>query len=90
MAEDGSWPSIRQRGLLSTSELLTIYGYTGPAREAIESEWRQRSVVIRRAGLLDAVVRDQLVMPRVELADGLAPGVTRRDWYRLDNSKIFC
>jgi|HubBroStandDraft_1064217.scaffolds.fasta_scaffold18148_5 hypothetical protein len=89
MAEDGSWPSIRERGLLSTSELLTVYGYNNEGREAIESEWRRRSVVIRRDGLPDAVVRDQLVMPPEALQECLSPGLTPRDWYRLVNSKIF-
>ncbi len=89
MAEDGSWPSIQQRGLLSTSELLNVYGYTGQQRDEIESEWRPRSVVIQRAGLPDAVIRDQLVMPPRELQECLSPGLTPPDWYRLVNSRIF-
>lgn len=89
MAEDGSWPSIQQRGLLSTSELLNLYGYTGERRHEIESGWRPKSVVIRRAGLPDAVIRDQLVMPPQELQECLSPGLTPSDWYRLVNSRIF-
>lgn len=89
MAEDGSWPSIQQRGLLCTSELLNIYGYKGQRRNEIESEWRPRSVVIQREGLPDAVIRDQLVMPPRELQECLSPGLTSTDWYRLVNSRIF-
>jgi hypothetical protein len=89
MAEDGSWPGIRARGLLSTSELLTLYGYTGRRRDVIESEWRERSVTIKREGLPDAVVRDQLVMPPGELQQCLSHGLTPPDWYRLVNSRIF-
>jgi len=36
MAERGSWPSIREHGLLSTSALLDLYGKQGAEREAIE------------------------------------------------------
>lgn len=89
MAEDGSWPSIRNRGLLSTSALLTLYGYTGPSRDAIESQWRRNSVTIRASGLPDAVVRDQLVMPPAELRECLSPGVSPEDWYRIVNRRVF-
>jgi hypothetical protein len=32
MAEDGSWPSIADNGLLSTSALLDLYGVSGKSR----------------------------------------------------------
>jgi len=35
MAEDGSWPNIQKLGLLSTSALLTKFGYIGANREEI-------------------------------------------------------
>lgn len=59
MAEDSSWPSIHKYGLLSTSALLTLYGYTGTKREHIESQWRPEKVTISGKGLRDAVIRDQ-------------------------------
>ncbi len=89
MAEDGSWPSIRQQGLLSTSELLNRYGYSGPARNAIESEWRPRKVRIQRQGLPDVVIRDQIPMPPERLRTCLEPGVTTAAWYKLINGRIF-
>ena len=89
MAEDGSWPSIQSNGLLSTSRLLDLYGYNGPNRDAIESEWRKDSVVLRREGLPDATVRDQRVMPPDELRSCLTRGLAPSDWYRLVNSRIF-
>ncbi|MCI4356210.1 MAG: hypothetical protein L3K18_03565 [Thermoplasmata archaeon] len=89
MAEDGSWPSIQARGLLPTSALLTLYGYSGPRREAIESQWRRTSVTIRRPGLPNAVIRDQLVMPPDELAECLSPGLTPEEWYRIVNGRVF-
>jgi hypothetical protein len=37
MAEVGTWLSIRERGLLSTSALLDLYGIEGEERRRIES-----------------------------------------------------
>jgi hypothetical protein len=37
MAEDGSWESIRERGLLSTSALLDLFEVEAEERFAIES-----------------------------------------------------
>lgn len=88
MAQDGSWPNIRKLGLLSTSALLTAYGYAGAEREKIESEWRSRRLPISRNGLDDAWIRDQIPMP----PEGLKPclvDMTPREWYRFINGKIF-
>ena len=46
MAEAGSWPSIRERGLLSTSALLDLHGVAGEAREAIEARRRPAAVAL--------------------------------------------
>lgn len=89
MAEDGSWPSIEARGLLSTSALLDLYGYEGSARAAVEEEWRSRSMTLRADGLPDVVVRDQKVMPPTDLSRCLTDGLQPRDWYRLVNGKVF-
>lgn len=37
MAEAGSWPMIREHGLLSTSALLDLFGVVGSNRDVIES-----------------------------------------------------
>ena len=44
MAEDGSWESIRARGLLSTSALLDLFEVEGELRLAIESARRPEMV----------------------------------------------
>lgn len=89
MAEDGSWPSIREHGLLSTLALLDRYGIEGAERDAILDRRRPSAVRLGRTGLPGAVVRDQKPMTdgklRACLADGLAP----HDWYRLLNGKTF-
>lgn len=89
MAEEGSWPSIQKYGLLSTSALLTLYGYGGIERERIESEWRPKKTPISREGLEDAVIRDQIPMPPDMLERCLLGNMTPKEWYRFINGKIF-
>ncbi len=89
MAEDGSWPSIKQRGLLSTTALLDLYGVTGATRVQIEERRRPDSVSLERAGLPPAVVRDQFPMDDIGLRRCLPPHLTPVDWYRLLNKKVF-
>ena len=89
MAEDGSWPSIQERGLLSTTALLDLYGVTGAARAAIEERRRSASVSLEGLALPPAVIRDQLPMDDVGLGRCLPPHLTPPDWYRLLNQKVF-
>jgi hypothetical protein len=89
MAEQGSWPSIRERGLLSTTALLDLYSVSGRERELIEDERRPTSVLVRKVGLADAVVRDQIPMGDKALRRCLQDGLQPRDWYRLLNGKVF-
>jgi hypothetical protein len=89
MAEDGSWPSIRERGLLSTTALLDLYGITGLARAEIEERRRSTGVALERPGLPPAMIRDQLPMDDVGLRRCLPPHLTPADWYRLLNQKVF-
>jgi hypothetical protein len=89
MAELGSWPSIQRRGLLSTSALLDVYHVTGAARHSIEEERRSDSIVLKRAKLPPAVVRDQLPMTDEGLLRCLPKQITPSDWYKLLNQKTF-
>lgn len=89
MAEDGSWPSIREHGLLSTSALLDRYGLAGAEREALEGRHRPETTRISRDGLPDAYVRDQKPMSDDALRRCLAPGIEPADWYRILNDKAF-
>ena len=88
MAELNSWPSIRERGLLSTSALLDLFEVNGAERDAIESEWRPNSVTIQHDVYGTAVIRDQRPMPPRTL-EPLLEGMTASDWYRLLNGKSF-
>lgn len=88
MAEVANWEGIRERGLLSTSALLDLYGYSGERRERLESRHRPELETIKAPGLPPAVLRDQKVLEPKDLAP-LLVGVTVEEWYRLLNSKVF-
>ena len=88
MAENGSWPSIRQHGLLSTTALLDLFEIEGSERTAIESKWRQSSVPIEHPEHGIAVIRDQKPMPPHTLGP-LLEGLTPTDWYEIINRKSF-
>ena len=88
MAEDGSWPSIRRHGLLSTSALLDRCRVSGPLRREIESKIRPGSRTVSREGFGTAVIRDQrpLIMANLEkVLDGMSVG----QYCRLLNGKTF-
>jgi len=89
MAEDGIWPNINKYGLLSTSALLTMYGYKGIERSAIESEWRANKVTISCNGYEDVVIRDQKVMPPEDLEKCLLERMKPQEWYEYINKRIF-
>ncbi len=89
MAERGSWPSIRQYGLLSTTALMDLYAIDDPQRERIERRHRPASVPIAGAGLPGAVVRDQIPMSDDGLKKALPARLKPSDWYALLNAKVF-
>ncbi|MBP1807202.1 DUF7002 family protein [Rubellimicrobium aerolatum] len=89
MAEAGSWPSIRARGLLSTSALLDLYGVEGAAREAVEAQRRAASVVLEAPGLGRAVIRDNRPLNEARLARALPEDLPVAEWLRLLNGRVF-
>lgn len=89
MAEDGSFDSIRKRGLLSTSALLDLYGIGGDQRFALESQRRPQSVTISKDGFPDAIVRDQKPMTESALKKCLANDVTPKQWFEILNDRAF-
>lgn len=89
MAEEQNWPSIQQRGLLSTTALLDLYRYSGPPRDAIEARYRPDFMTITRGGLPPAVIRDQKVLHPTDLGPLLEDGLTTEQWYRIINKKVF-
>jgi len=89
MAERGSWPSIRQHGLLSTSALLDLYEVQGARRTVIEGSRRPEGVTVEHPALRPAVIRDQKPMDGAGLQICLLDGLTPEDWYRCLNGRVF-
>ncbi|WP_282295736.1 hypothetical protein [Stenotrophomonas sp. PS02289] len=89
MAELGTWPSIQQRGLLSTTASLDALGIAGTQRTAFESAYRPEMSHLSPGAADDIVLRDQRPMPPNRLAQALPVGLTTEQWYRLINNKVF-
>jgi hypothetical protein len=89
MAEFESWPSIRDRGLLSTTAILDLYSVQGEERRQIEEVRRPASVTLKHKTLPPIVIRDQLPMTDAALTPCLQDGLTPRDWYLLLNRRVF-
>lgn len=89
MAERGSWPSIQEHGLLSTTALLDLYKVYGSQRERIEERRRPQSVSLRHQRLKGAVIRDQLPMDDAGLMRCLPSHMTPSCWYKILNEKVF-
>jgi hypothetical protein len=88
MAEEGTWDSIREHGLLSTSALLDLYEISGQERREIESEHRPESLPIEHLRYGSAVIRDQKPMRESSLRACLE-GLTPPEWYKILNRKVF-
>ena len=88
MANAGTWESIRQRGLLSTSALLDLFGIGGEERYRIESCHRKESIPITRPQFGTVVIRDQAPM-RESALEKCLDGISPREWYELLNRKAF-
>ena len=89
VAEDSSWDSIREQGLLSTSALLDLSRVDGARRFELESSHRPASVPICRAGLPDVMIRDQKPMSEDALSQCLLDGLTPSQWYEKLNKRTF-
>ena len=87
MAEFGSWPSIRQHGLLSTSALLDLYEVAGVERAGLEFRHRPECEEIYHDAHGSAVIRDQKPMTDADLRKCLRDGLTPADWYEILNEK---
>ena len=89
MAERGSWPSIREKGLMSTTALLDQYSVSGEEREKIERFHRPNCVTLSRSDLPGAVIRDQIPMRDSDLRRCLPEHLSPSCWYKILNQKVF-
>lgn len=78
MAERGSWTSIRETGLMSTSALLDYYDITGNDRKNIEQHYRSAGVRIEAHGLPPVLIRDQAPMNDSDITNYVRRVVIKR------------
>lgn len=89
MAERGTWGSIQQRGLMSTTAVLDHLEVADGDRARFESEHRSQKMDVRADHPSNIVLRDQKPMPEGRLLQALMNGTTPRQWYELINDKVF-
>jgi len=87
MAEDGTWPSIRQRGLLSTRAIVDLYRPDADVREQILSTVRRDKIELTRAALGQMTIRDQ--RPAKFLEECMNDGVSPQDYLDALNGRVF-
>ena len=89
MAEQGTWPSINERGLLSTTAVLDLFNVRGTARKKFETEQRKEMMAVLPGDPNHILLRDQKPMSPDRLREALTGGTTPQEWYRLINGKVF-
>lgn len=87
MAEDGTWPSIRQLGLLSTQAIVDLCRPDAYVREQILSTVRRDKIKLTSAALGDMTIRDQ--RPAKFLRDCMNDGVSSQDYLDALNGRVF-
>jgi hypothetical protein len=87
MAEDGTWPSIRQRGLLSTQAIVDLYQPDADVRQQILSTVRRDKVPLTSAALGEMTIRDQ--RPAKFLKECMKDGVSPQDYLDALNGRVF-
>jgi hypothetical protein len=88
MAEAGTWDSIRQHGLLSTTALLDHFEIHDDQRHKLESCHRPECVTITHTRFGRAVIRDQKPMSDAGLRKCLQ-GMSPKAWYETLNRRVF-
>ena len=89
IAWGGSWPSIREYGLLSTKALLQSYGKSDIEIRELTQARRRHWVEIDCPGRSRAVLRDQKPLTDEGLRRALPDSVQPWQWYDLINSMVF-
>jgi hypothetical protein len=88
MAEGGSWPSVKENGLLSTRALLDLFDVSDPRRSQILRTRRQELEPLRHPDHGTAVIRDQLPLREGPL-EGCLTDMTLEEWFEALNSRVF-
>jgi len=88
MAEAGSWASIQQHGLLSTTALLDLFEAPAEQRYSLEAQRRPESVPIHHPAHGTAWIRDNKPINETVLRRTLK-GMTEEEFYLTLNSRVF-
>ena len=88
MAEEGSWVSIQQHGLLSTTALLDLFDVPAEQRYALDAQRRPESVPVHHPVHGTAWIRDNKPINNTVLRRTLE-GMTEEEFYRTLNSRVF-
>jgi hypothetical protein len=88
MAEEGSWGSIEQHGLLSTTALLDLFEVPAHKRYELEACRRPESVSIHHPVHGTAWIRDNKPINETVLRRTLK-GMTEEQFYRTLNRRVF-
>jgi hypothetical protein len=88
MAEKGSWASIEEHGLLSTSSLLDLFDVKNPQRSEILHRRRPKSVRLKHSVHREVVVRDQIPLSESRL-EACLNDMTLEEWLGALNSRVF-
>lgn len=89
IAWGGSWPSIRENGLLSSKALLRLYGKSDGEIAELTQYCRPHWVEIECPGRPRAVLRDQKPLTDAGLRKALGGSAEPWQWYDLINSMVF-
>jgi hypothetical protein len=82
-----AWPSVQRHGLLSTKELVELFGLDAAERDRLLSAPRRDSTVLRAPGLPPAVIRDQRPMKFV--AEKIDSYSSLTEFLAAINSRVF-
>lgn len=89
MAEVGTWPSIRQHGLLSTKEVIDRANLSDEKGVALVSQHRPDKFAVNVPTVGSVLLRDQKPMAAGRLRMALVDGTTPEEWYEIINSRVF-
>jgi hypothetical protein len=87
MAEDGSWPSIRERGLLSTEAIVDLYQAGNELRAEIMSSVRRNKITLSHPTFGEMTIRDQ--RPAKFLEACMCEGIDPHEYLDALNGRVF-
>jgi frataxin-like iron-binding protein CyaY len=88
MAAEGTWPLIREHGLLSTRQLVDTCSPTLELRQAVLNRHRPDNITLQHPSGGVVVVRDQAPLRQIFLAKCLH-GMTSQEWLDVLNGRVF-